>query len=73
MPPVDMNFEFIKRIPGMPDQIFRSKPVAKPAKEADKIVKNKSAKDTAKAKKKGHKNVPDAKKSSKKIEEDSES
>ena len=39
-PPVDMNFEFIKRIPGMPDQFFRSKPVPpEPPKRAGKVVK----------------------------------
>jgi len=47
-----MNFEFIKRIPGMPDQIFRSKPAPEPTKKAGKIVKKSApAKDSAKAKK----------------------
>ena len=70
---MDMNFEFIKRIPGIPDQIFRSKPAPEPPKKAGKIVKKKSAaKDETKAKRE-LKKVPETRKPSKKNEDESES
>jgi hypothetical protein len=67
-----MNFEFIKRIPGMPDQFFRSKPVPpEPTKKAGKVVKKQAAaKDLPK---KDLKKVPETRKPSKKNEEESES